>query len=76
MIWVRFGRSLVDGRWSFKRWSNAESWGVRLGFIAFGGAAAMPYYGTARGDLQHDVATCWHCLKRLYALVKHFRKKR
>jgi len=34
-------------------------------------------YNYARtGDLQHDIATCWHCLKRLYALIKHVRKKK
>jgi len=33
-------------------------------------------YARTKGDLQHDIATCWHCLKRLYALIKHVRKKK
>jgi hypothetical protein len=39
--------------------------------------AAMPYYPSQTvGDLQHDVASCWHCLKRLYALVQYVRKRK
>lgn len=37
-MWIRFGPSRLDGRWSFKRWRNATTWGVRLGFVAFGGS--------------------------------------